>query len=85
MAKAQRTSRELQEAIMHEVRRHPEWSDILSVTITKRSQAAPHHPNWDAPSQALRQPAAARRGGTRESEPAKCCATLVTFDPSAQG
>jgi hypothetical protein len=49
MAKAQRTSRELQEAIMHEVRRHPEWSDILSVTITKRSQAAPHHPNWDAP------------------------------------
>jgi hypothetical protein len=48
MPKPQRTSRELQEAIMHQVRRHPEWSDILSITITKRTQAAPHHPNWDA-------------------------------------
>jgi hypothetical protein len=37
MAKQQRTSRELQEAIMHEVRRHPEWNNILSVTITKRT------------------------------------------------
>jgi hypothetical protein len=36
MAKPRRTSRELLEAIMHEVRRHPEWNDILSVTITKR-------------------------------------------------
>ena len=50
MAKQQRTSRELQEAIMHEVRRHPEWNNILSVTITKRTQTAPHHPNWDAAS-----------------------------------
>jgi hypothetical protein len=45
MAKAQRTSRELQEAIMLEVRRRPEWNDILSVTVTKRIQAAPHH-DW---------------------------------------
>ena len=37
MAKARRTSQELLEAIMHEVRRHPEWNDILSVTITKRT------------------------------------------------
>jgi hypothetical protein len=48
MAKAQRTSRELQEAIMLEVRRHPEWNDVLSVTITRRTQAVAHHPNWDA-------------------------------------
>jgi hypothetical protein len=48
MAKPRRTIPELQEAIMHEVRRHPEWNDILSVTITKRTQAVPHHPNWDA-------------------------------------
>ena|SRR6476620_2957837 len=38
MAKAQRTSRELQEAIMHEVRRHPEWNDILSVTKGHRGE-----------------------------------------------
>jgi hypothetical protein len=48
MAKPRRTSQELLEAIMHEVRRHPEWNDILTVTITKRTQAEPHHPNWDA-------------------------------------
>ena len=36
MAKPRRTIPELQEAIMHEVRRHSEWNDILSVTITKR-------------------------------------------------
>jgi hypothetical protein len=48
MAKPRRTSQELLEAIMHEVRRHPEWNDILSVTITKRTQAEPYHPNWDA-------------------------------------
>ena len=39
MAKPRRTIPELQEAIMHLVRRHPEWNDILSVTITKRTQA----------------------------------------------
>jgi hypothetical protein len=48
MAKQQRTSRELQEAIMHEVRRQPEWNNIPNVTITKRTQTAPRHPNWDA-------------------------------------
>jgi hypothetical protein len=48
MAKAQRTGLELQEAIMLEVRRRPEWKDILSVTITNRTQKAPHQPNWDA-------------------------------------
>ena len=50
MAKPRRTIPELQEAIMHEVRRHSEWNDILSVTITKRTQAEPHHPNWDTAS-----------------------------------
>jgi len=48
MAKPRRTSQELVEAIMHEVRRHPEWNDILSLTITQRTQADLHHPNWDA-------------------------------------
>jgi hypothetical protein len=48
MAKARRTGPELQEAIMRQVRRHPEWNDILGVTVTKRTQGAPHDPNWDA-------------------------------------
>jgi hypothetical protein len=48
MAKPRRTRLELQEAIMYEVRRHPEWNHILSVTITELHQAAPHHPNCDA-------------------------------------
>ena len=39
---------ELQEAIMLEVRRHPEWPDILGVTITERHPVAPPHPNWIA-------------------------------------
>jgi hypothetical protein len=49
MTKPQRTNSELQDAIMHEVRRHPEWNAILSVTISKRSRTTiPHHPNSDA-------------------------------------
>jgi hypothetical protein len=48
MAKPRRMSQELVEAIMLEVRRHPEWNDILSLTITQRTQADLHHPNWDA-------------------------------------
>jgi hypothetical protein len=32
---------------MFETRRHPKWNDILSVTITKRTQAASGHPNWN--------------------------------------
>jgi hypothetical protein len=48
MARPLRTGPELQDAIMHEVRRHPEWNDILNVKITERTQAAPHHSNWDA-------------------------------------
>jgi hypothetical protein len=48
MAKLQRTSSELQDAIMYEIRRHPEWNAILSVTISKRSRTGPHHPTWDA-------------------------------------
>jgi hypothetical protein len=48
MAKARRTAPELQKAIMLEVRRHPEWNDILGVTITERHRAAPPHPNWIA-------------------------------------
>jgi hypothetical protein len=48
MAKARRKAPELQEAIMLEVRRHPEWSDILCVAITERNRQTPHQPNWDA-------------------------------------
>ena len=49
MAKPRRTSLELQEAIMHEVRRHPEWNHILSVTITERTSGRLRTiPNWDA-------------------------------------
>jgi hypothetical protein len=48
MAKARRKALELQEAIMVEVRRHPEWSDIVGVAITERNRQALHQPNWDA-------------------------------------
>jgi hypothetical protein len=48
MAKARRKAPELQEAIMVEVRRHPEWSDILGVAITERNRHTPHQPNWIA-------------------------------------
>jgi hypothetical protein len=48
MTKLHRTALELQDAIMHEVRRHPEWNDILSVSVSRRSRAASHDPNWDA-------------------------------------
>ena len=49
MAKARRTGPELQEAIMYEVRRRPEWNAILNVTISRRPKPVPHQPpNWDA-------------------------------------
>jgi hypothetical protein len=38
---------ELKALIMREVRRHPEWHDILDVAIT-RPERLPHQPNWDA-------------------------------------
>jgi hypothetical protein len=37
MAKAQRTSRKLQEAIMHEVRRHPEWNRAIDDQMERAS------------------------------------------------
>jgi hypothetical protein len=42
-AAPRRTIPELREAIMHLVRRHLDWGDILSVAITKRIQAEPNH------------------------------------------
>jgi hypothetical protein len=45
MAKARRKALELQEAIMVEVRRHPEWSDIVGVAITERNRQALHQPS----------------------------------------
>jgi hypothetical protein len=48
IAKARRKAPELQEAIMLEVRRNPEWSDILCVAITERNRQPPHQPKWDA-------------------------------------
>jgi hypothetical protein len=53
MAKPRRTSRELLEAIMHEVRRHPEWNDILSVTITKRLRRSRTIPTGMLPSRCM--------------------------------
>jgi hypothetical protein len=46
-AKERMTRQQLRNAIMQEVRQHPEWNDILDVAITQPVQAALHHPNWD--------------------------------------
>jgi hypothetical protein len=44
--KPKKTERELQALIMKEVRKYPEFSNILSVAITRPVQLASHHPNW---------------------------------------
>lgn len=46
--KQKMTARELTTLIMQEVRQHPEWDDIMDVSIRRPVQSAPHHPNWDA-------------------------------------
>jgi len=61
MAKPRRTSQELLEAIMHEVRQHPEWNHILSVTITKRG--AGRRVGKSAPTRDTREPS---RKGQRQ-------------------
>jgi hypothetical protein len=48
MSKPRRTAPELQQAIMQELRRRPEWNAILNVTISRRSKPLPDEPNWDA-------------------------------------
>lgn len=44
--KPTRTEHELEALIMQEVRRHPEFSRIQGIAITRPSQLAPHFPNW---------------------------------------
>jgi hypothetical protein len=38
---------ELTSLIMEEVRKHPDWNDIMDVAIIPAIQSTPHHPNWD--------------------------------------
>lgn len=45
--KEKKTASELEAIIMREVRKHPDWSHVLSVSIEPSHQAAPH-PNWRA-------------------------------------
>jgi hypothetical protein len=46
--KGKKIAADLVALIMGEVRKHPEWNDIMDVEIIPRVQHAPHHPNWDA-------------------------------------
>jgi len=41
-----RTEAQLSEAIMNELRKHPECANIERVAIFRPRQLAPHHPNW---------------------------------------
>ena len=47
-AKEKKTVSELTALIMQEVRKYPDWNDIVNVGITRPLQSAEHHPNWDA-------------------------------------
>jgi hypothetical protein len=46
--KLPKTSDELESIILHEVRRHPDWTMIQNVVVTPTMRSAPHNPNWDA-------------------------------------
>jgi hypothetical protein len=46
--KEKKSASELTFLIMGEVKKHPDWNDIMSVAITRPVQSAAHHPNWDA-------------------------------------
>jgi hypothetical protein len=39
---------ELEAMIMHEVRKHPDWSHVLSVAITEIVRTSVDHANWTA-------------------------------------
>jgi hypothetical protein len=44
--KQPKTEAQLSEAIMSEVRRHPECANITRVAIFRPHQPAPHDPSW---------------------------------------
>jgi len=44
--KEKKSADDLTAMIMQEVRKHPDWSHVLGVTVTPIAQAAPHHANW---------------------------------------
>jgi hypothetical protein len=39
---------ELAKMIMQEARKHPDWSDIQSAAIIRKTQATQHDASWDA-------------------------------------
>jgi hypothetical protein len=45
--KGNKSASELEAMIMDEVRKHPNWSHVLSVSVDPSFQEAPH-PNWMA-------------------------------------
>jgi hypothetical protein len=45
--KEKKTESELEAMIMQEVQKHPDWSGIEGVSITRPVQTASHHANWD--------------------------------------
>jgi hypothetical protein len=46
--KERRNAVELQEIVMHEVRKYRECSYVRSAAVTPRIQAASHHASWGA-------------------------------------
>ena len=46
-SKEKKSAIELRALIMDEVRKHPDWDDIVDVAIIQSIRSAPHHPNWD--------------------------------------
>jgi hypothetical protein len=46
--KEKKSASELEAKIMQEVRKHPDWSHVQGVAITRSIQEAPHRASWDA-------------------------------------
>jgi hypothetical protein len=47
-ARESKSTSELRIRIMREVRKHPDWINVLTVAITRPRQSGPDQPNWDA-------------------------------------
>lgn len=43
-----KTRAELAALIMERIREHPEWRDLVDVTVNSKTRHQPEHPNWDA-------------------------------------
>ena len=48
VARESKSTNELRVLIMREVRKHPDWINVLNVAITRPVQSSPDQPNWDA-------------------------------------